>query len=154
MVICIIALVAFSILGIWSAKYRRLAKEAFDCTFRMITFRPCVTKLDERIKSKVTSKLMRFPKLARTFYRNFKIFSWAFVIAFFVSMAYTAYGIYNLVVYGTCDPSSGSCVLSNGWSSLYGLLCKYEVLIVYMIIFLVLVALAYITYKYFKDSGQ
>ena len=148
MVICIIALAVFSILGIWSAKYRRLAKEAFDCTFRMITLRPCVTKLDERIKSKVTSKLMRFPKLAKAFYKNFKIFSWIFVVAFFASMAYTAYSIYNLIVYGTCDPSSKTCVINQIIS------CGVENLAIYITLIILTVVLIHLFYKYFKEKKR
>jgi len=146
MVVCIIALVVFSILGIWSAKYRRLAKESFDCTFRMITLRPCVTKLDERIKSKVTSKLMRFPALARFFYKNFKIFSWIFVIAFFASMIYTARGIYNLIVYGTCDPSAQSCVINQIIS------CGIETLAIYITLIILAIVLIYLIYKYFTEK--
>lgn len=147
MVICIIALAIFSILGIWSAKYRNLAKEAFDCTFRMITLRPCVTKLDERIKSKIAAKLMRFPNIARAFYKYFKVFSWMFVIAFFASMAYTAYGIYNLIVYGTCDPSAQTCIISQAIN------CGIETLAIYITLIVLAVALVYLVYKYFKEKG-
>ena len=112
MVICIIALVVFSILGIGSLRFRQLAKEAFECTFRMITFRPCKAKLDERIRAKLTAKLMIIPDLARFVYRNFTALSWVFVIVFFASLGYSAYGIYNLVVHGTCDPNSDTCPFS------------------------------------------
>jgi len=139
MVICIIALVVFSVLGIWSARYRNLAKEAFDCTFRMITLRPCVTKLDERIKSKVTAKLIRFPTIAKAFYKNFKIFSWIFVIAFFASMAYSVYGIYNLYFYGSCQPGGG-CVLTQGSGQILSIISCNEAKIVYGIVGLAVVA--------------
>jgi hypothetical protein len=109
MVICIIALVVFSLMGIFSVGYRRLAKEAFDCTFRSITFRPCKTNLDQRIRAKLTAKLMNTPKIAKFIYKNFKILSWIFVLIFFASLGYSAYGIYNLIVHGTCSPGSDSC---------------------------------------------
>ncbi len=112
MVICIIALVIFSIMAIGSAKYKRLSGEAFECVFRMVTFRPCKTKLDQRIKAKLTSKLMKIPKLARFVYKNFTILSWIFTIVFFVSLFFSGRGIYNLIVHGTCDPSSGNCPFS------------------------------------------
>jgi len=111
MVICIIALVVFSILGIGSLRFRQLTKEAFECTFRMVTFRPCKTNLDERIRAKLTAKMMVIPALAKFVYRNFTVLSWVFVIVFFASLGYSAYGIYNLIVHGTCDPS-GSCPFS------------------------------------------
>jgi glutaredoxin len=148
MVVCIIALAVFSVLGLWSAKYRRLAKEAFDCTFRMITLRPCVTKLDERIKSKVTAKLMRFPTAARAFYKYFKVFSWIFVISFFASMAYSAYGIYNLIVFGSCQPG-GNCIFSQE-SVLVSIISCNEAKIVYTIIIFVTIAL--LTIKYLNNK--
>ena len=86
MVICIVAMVVFSILGIFSVRWRRVAKEAFHCVFRMIQFKPCDVQLEEKIKSKVTSKLMKVPQLARFFYKNFKVISRIFTIVFFASM--------------------------------------------------------------------
>lgn len=153
MVICIVALVVFSVLGIFSAKWRKIAKEAFECVFRMITFRPCVSKLDERIKSKVTAKLMKkTPSLARFFYKNFKVLSWIFTIAFFASMIYTIYGIYNLIVFGTCTPgSSETCVLSKAPSLLQTLTC-YEAQIVYGI--LTITVLAVLAIKYLLKNGK
>jgi len=148
MVICIIALVVFSIMGIFSAHWRELAKEAFDCTFRTLTFRPCRTNLQDRIKMKVTSKLAgRFPSLARAFYKHFKIFSWIFVIIFFGSMIYTAYTVYNLVVYGTCDPSSSTCTIKQT-AQLLG--CELETLFIYITIAVLSILLVYLVYKYLK----
>jgi len=112
MVICIIALVIFSILGIGSLRYRRLAAEAFECTFRMVTFRPCSTKLDERIRARLTAKLMKIPVVAKFVYKNFIVLSWIFVIIFFASLGYSTNGIYNLIVHGTCDPGSTNCPLA------------------------------------------
>jgi len=145
MVICIIALVVFSILGIWSTKYRRLAKEAFDCVFKMVQLKPCDTQFDERIKSKVTAKLMVFPTVARAFYKHFKIFSWIFVMAFFASMIYSAYGIYNLVAYGSCQPGA-QCVISTGGSQLISIATCYEAKIVYSIIIIAIITLLAMKY--------
>jgi len=150
MVICIIALVVFSIAGLWSVRYRQLAREAFDCTFRTLTFQPCRTNLQDRIKMNVTSKLIgRFPSLARAFYKYFKIFSWIFVIIFFGSMFYTAYTVYNLIVYGTCDPSSSSatCTIKQAASFLG---CGLETLFIYITIAVLSILLVYLVYKYVK----
>jgi thiol-disulfide isomerase/thioredoxin len=116
MVICIVALVVFGILGIFSASHRKIAKEAFSCVKNMLTFRPCETGFDDRVRSKVTAKLMkRSEKVAGVFYRNFRIISVAFTITFFASMAYSAYGLYNLAVLGTCDPvNPQDCVFNPG----------------------------------------
>lgn len=130
-------------MGIWSARYRNLARQAFKCVYLTATLRPCDVKLEEKIKSKIASKLMRIPSLASFFYKNFKIISWIFTIAFFVSLIYSAYGIYNLIVYGTCDPSSpGQCVINQYWS----VLTCYEAQVVYAII--IIAVIFYVLFYY------
>jgi protein-disulfide isomerase len=112
--ICIIALVVFSILAIFSASYRPLAGEAFDCVFRKVTFRKCRTNLDQRLKSQITGKLLtKSPLLARFVYKRFELLSWIFVILFIASMAYTVYGGYNYALYGNCygpEDNGGFCI--------------------------------------------
>lgn len=153
MVICIVALVVFSFLGIFSAYYRKLAKEAFGCVGRMLIFQPCKTNLDQRIKSKVTLKLMKIPPVARFFYRNFKLLSSIFTIAFFASMIYSFYGIYNLIVYGSCQPGS-VCVISQGAQGAGGvvrILTCNEAGIAYGVIgilIIILLAMKYLNIKF------
>lgn len=112
--ICIIALVVFSILAIFSASHRPLAAEAFDCVFRKVTLRKCKTNLDQRLKSQITGKLMRKNAfLARIVYKNFEIISWIFVILFIASLAYSIYGGYNYALYGNCygpEDNGGFCI--------------------------------------------
>ncbi|MDI6798707.1 MAG: hypothetical protein QMD12_01780 [Candidatus Aenigmarchaeota archaeon] len=147
MVICIVALVVFSVLGIFSMRWREIAKEAFDCVYRMATFRPCITKLDQRIKSRLTAKLMkRAPALARFTYRYFKALSWIFTIVFFATMFYSAYGIYNLVVYGSCEPGSPTCGIDQAMS----VISCYETQIVYGIILVLFIVFLYFGYRYLK----
>lgn len=154
MVLCIVAFIVFSILGLFSAYYRKLAKEAFICVINMLTFQPCKTKLDERIKSKVTIKLMHKPVLARFFYRNFKLLSWVFTLTFFASLIYSSYGIYNLIVYGSCQPS-GTCELSPGRNQIVEIMERiscYETQIVYAVIIIVFASLLFIFYKHLKKK--
>ncbi len=127
MVICIVAAVVLGILGIFSARYRKIAKEAFSCVSRMATFRPCETGFDDKVRSHVASKLMkRSEKLAGWFYRNFKAISVLFTISFFLSAAYTGYTIYNLAVYGSCDPvNPQNCVFSPGTDP-NRVICPYQ----------------------------
>ncbi|MBR9683088.1 thioredoxin domain-containing protein [Candidatus Woesearchaeota archaeon] len=111
--ICVIALVVFGILGIFSATHRKVALEAFDCVFRRVTLRKCETGLDKRLKSQITGKLMiKRPKLARFTFRHFEAISWFFTIIFIVSIIYTGIGGYNYYLYGNCNGPNedGFCI--------------------------------------------
>lgn len=111
--ICLIALVVFGILGLFSAKYRTIAKEAFDCVFKRITLRKCTTGLDKRLKAQITGKVMRkHPKLGGAIYKHFEAISWVFTIAMILSLGYSVYSFYNLYLYGDCNgPTPGGfCV--------------------------------------------
>jgi len=113
--ICFIALIVFGILGIFSVKYRQIAKEAFDCVFRRITFRKCESSLDQRLKSQITGKLIKHnPKLAGFVYKRFEIISWIFTIILILSIVYSAWGLYNYAVYGNCNgkQSTSFCVFN------------------------------------------
>ncbi|MBS3142434.1 DsbA family protein [Candidatus Woesearchaeota archaeon] len=102
--ICIIALVVFGILGIFSATHRKLAWEALDCVIRKTTFRKCRTALDERLRSKISGKVIgKFPKTGAFIYKHFAIFSYAFTLLFLVSLVYSGISIYNFAVYGNCN---------------------------------------------------
>ena len=114
MVLCFIALVVFGILGIFSAKYRSLAKEAFHCVFRMVTLRPCESSFDEKLKASILAKTLSFsPRLTIFINDNFKALSWVFTVLFFASLAYSALGVYNYWAYGNCNgpESSAFCAL-------------------------------------------
>lgn len=114
---CLVALFVLAVMGIFSARYRKWAKEAFDCVARRVTLRPCRTGFNEAVKAKVTSKLMaRHPGFARFTHRHFELISWAFTALLFISLAYTVYSGYNIMAYGTCDPVSGMCAFSPGAS--------------------------------------
>jgi hypothetical protein len=109
--ICILAMIVFAVLGIFSLSYRRLAYEAFDCVFRRVTLRPCESGLDVRLKSKIVGKLLKINRLFAGFvYHYFEFFSWALVILTFVSMYYVGLGAYNYAAYGNCNgPDGGFC---------------------------------------------
>ena len=116
MVVCIIALPVLLIMGIFSMRYRILAKEAFECIFHMVTFKPCKSKLDQRIKSSLTGKVMKHHQgFARWIFKNFEILSWIFVAIFIASIILSAWGVYNFAAFGNCNgpQSSGICVLKD-----------------------------------------
>ncbi len=116
MAACIIAFFVFSVLSIFSAKYRKLAKEAFRCVFLTVTFKPCDTDLNDRIKSELVSTLLAFsPGGAKILNRHFAAFSWGFFALSVISFAYLSYGVYNFYYFGNCDgpESTGACILND-----------------------------------------
>lgn len=110
-IICFIALIVFGILAIFSAKYRVIAKEAFECVFKRITLRKCTTGVDKRLKAQITGNLMRKNmRIGGFIYRHFEAISWFFTILLLASIFFSARGLYNYAVYGTCG--DGFCIYS------------------------------------------
>ncbi len=102
--ICIIALIVFGIMAIFSAKYRPVAKEALDCVFRRVTLRKCRSNLDVRLKGQITGKLMKkHPKLARFIYKKFEIISWILLAILLWSLVTSGIALYNYARYGNCN---------------------------------------------------
>ena len=142
MPLCLVALVVFSVMSIWSAKYRRLAKETFKCVTRTLTLSPCDMAFEQRVKARVTAKLLNLnPALARTFYQNFRIFAWAFTATFFVSLFLTARSFYNYAVYGSCEPGEPCYLTALGLSNgdiekyaMYVVLAIFIALAIYMVV--------------------
>jgi hypothetical protein len=111
--ICVAALIVFAILAIFSAKYRPLAKEAFDCVFRKLTLRKCQSGLDRRVRvGAMMPFVKRAPRVAKFIYDAFPVLSGLFVLLTVASFGYMAYGGYNYVLYGNCNGpgSTGFCV--------------------------------------------
>lgn len=114
MVLCWIALPVFAFLAIFSAKYRRLTAESLECMFRTITFKKCQSGLDDRLRSDITGKLMKFsPGLAKGFYNYYKLIAFVLLILFVWAGYASAVGIYNYAQYGNCNgpDSDGFCLL-------------------------------------------
>lgn len=105
--LCIAAFIILAILGIFSATHRQLAKEAFACVFKRVTFSPCDSDFATRVKSGVVNWLMkRNMRVASLFQRYSEVLAWIFVILSIVSLVYTAYGLYNYVAHGSCTPGN------------------------------------------------
>ena len=97
---CLISLIVFGIMGIFSASQRALAKEAFDCVFRRMTFRPCNTGFQEKVKGKLLAKVIkRSTFLAKVLNKYYEIFSWIFFILMMGSTIWMFRGIYNYYVF-------------------------------------------------------
>jgi protein-disulfide isomerase len=111
---CIAAFIVLSIVSIFSASHRALAKEAFDCVFRRVTFRSCNTGFQDKMKAQLIGKLMsRSTSLARLVNKNFEILSWILVILTVGSLFWTGKGLFNFYMYGSCNGlnKSGFCAL-------------------------------------------
>lgn len=109
---CLIALIIFGIMGIFSASHRSLAKEAFSCVFNRVTLRPCNSDFKEKIKGKILSKIIsRSTFLARMVNKHYEILSWIFFILMIGSTFWVLRGGYNFYVYGSCNGlnESGFC---------------------------------------------
>ena len=113
MVLCLLALPVLAILGIFSMKYRKLTKDAWECLFKTVTLRKCQSGLDDKIKASITGILFKHSKkLARFVYKNYEIISWIILILFVWSAYSSIGGIYNYVNYGNCNgpDSTGFCI--------------------------------------------
>ena len=102
--ICLIALLVFGVLSVFSVKYRALAAEAFDCVFRRVTLRKCNTSFDKKMKTKISMRLFKTHKgLGGFVYKNFEALSWAFTLLMIGSLAFSVLGAYNYFAYGNCN---------------------------------------------------
>ncbi|MBN1274897.1 DsbA family protein [Candidatus Woesearchaeota archaeon] len=111
--ICVLALIVFAVLAVFSVKYRPLAAEAFDCVFRRITFRKCTSRLDERLKAQIAGKVMRrHKKTGRFLFKYFEVFSWLLLVLLLLSLSQVVISAYNLMVYGNCNglDEEGFCI--------------------------------------------
>lgn len=115
MVFCIIGLVIFGILGLFSAKYRRYFRESLHCMRRQLMLKACDTQFDQEMKSKISAKISkRSPGLARFVFRRFAMLTWILLIIMLVSAAFIAYGFYSYVAYGNCNgPNSNDFCIYN-----------------------------------------
>ncbi len=115
MVFCIVALVVFGIMGIFSASHRPLAKEAFGCVFRMATLRKCESNFDQKMKTRISVGLLKWNKTVGRFaFRHFEAISWALVLLTVVSLVLIFVGIYNFVLFGNCNGPAGGFCIYNG----------------------------------------
>lgn len=117
---CLIALIIFSILGLFSLSYRKLAKEALFCLFRKFSLKPCQADFQTKIKTKVIGYFARKNFKGTNFlYRQYEslvsVFSLIFLIIFLVFGYFSGQGLYNLIVYGYCDLANPqSCPFGQG----------------------------------------
>jgi hypothetical protein len=111
---CIAAFVVLFFCGIFSAAYRKLARKAWHCVLRRLTFRPCDINFAEEMKGKLLGRIiLPYPRLARFLDRWIDVFAWIFAILSVWSLWAVALAGLNLLIYDTCDPQqSENCSLS------------------------------------------
>lgn len=110
---CIIAFVVLSILGIFSASNRQLAREALDCVLRRVTLRPCNTGFDEKMKAKILGfVIVRSERGAMMLNKYFEPLAWVFFVLLMASGIWTVRGLYMFYTTGSCNGlnSSSFCV--------------------------------------------
>jgi protein-disulfide isomerase len=106
---CIISFVILSILGIFSASNRELARESLDCVLRRVTFRPCTTGFDEKMKAKILGVVItRSEKGARFLNKNFEILSWVFFVLLLGSSLWSVRGLYLFYTTGSCSGANSA----------------------------------------------
>lgn len=110
---CIVSFLVLSILSIFSASNRELAREALDCVGRRVTLRPCNTGFDEKMKAKILGVVItRSEKAARFLNKFFEPIAWFFFVLFMVALFFFGRGIYLFYTTGSCNGvnASGFCV--------------------------------------------
>lgn len=110
---CIAAFIIFVVLGIFSARYRKLAKRAWGCVARNLTFRPCDIGFKKEVKDALIGKvILTRPNLAKFLDKWIEVFAALFVILSIWSLLVVFQGGLNLFVYDTCNPKNiESCSL-------------------------------------------
>ncbi len=110
---CILAFVVLSIMGLFSASHRELARQAWQCVWLRVTLRPCTVGFREKMKGRLVAALLRRSSLAaKILNKHFELFSWAIVLLTIISTLWAFRGVYNYYFYGSCNGlnSSGFCV--------------------------------------------
>jgi hypothetical protein len=101
---CIVAAIVLSILGIFSASNRKLAAEALDCVFHRLTFRPCTTGFDEKMKAKILGFVItRSERSARWLNKHFELLAWTFFVIMLAASFMFIRGIVLFYTTGNCN---------------------------------------------------
>ena len=111
---CIAAFIVLFICGIFSGAYRQMAKKAWHCVLRRVTFRPCDINFSEEVKGRLLGRIiLTHPRLARFTDRWIDTLASVFVVLSVWSLAAVSLAGLNLLIYDTCNPrNSEGCSLS------------------------------------------
>ena len=127
--ICIAAFLILAVIGIFSAPHRELAKEAFDCVLHRVTFRPCQSSFQTKVKSGALNWLMKRNMKAASFFNKYsELFAWIFVIFTIASLIYSGFSLYNYFIHGSCTPQNPTQCTLNKISLLERIRLKFATL--------------------------
>lgn len=112
---CIAAFIILGLISIFSASQRKLAKKAWGCTMRRVTFRPCDTSFKDEMKNRLLAKVAnRTPRLVTAADITIEAASFMLVILTIWSLFVGFKSGLNLFVWGTCNPiNASSCSLGS-----------------------------------------
>ncbi|HVN55263.1 MAG TPA: DsbA family protein [Anaerolineaceae bacterium] len=117
---CIVSFIVLSILGIFSASNRELARESLDCVLRRVTLRPCNTGFDEKMKARILGVVITRSEGAAMFLnRYFELLSWAFFILMLSSIIFSVRGLALFYTTGSCNGANSEafCVFDPSGSN-------------------------------------
>ncbi len=112
---CIAAFIVLVIIGVFSAKYRRLLKKSWGCVARKLTLRPCDTTFKNELKSRMLARVaVRRPQYLKAANIGIEVGAFLKVLLTVLSLYVAVKSGLNLYVYGTCNPSNAaSCSLGS-----------------------------------------
>lgn len=110
---CIAAFIILAVISIFSARYRRMAKQAWGCVARRVTFRPCDTKFKDELKSRLLARVaLKSPRWVKTADIALEVAAFLIILLTLWSVFVVVKSGLNLYVYGTCSPANAaSCSL-------------------------------------------
>ncbi|MBI4896408.1 MAG: thioredoxin domain-containing protein [Candidatus Aenigmarchaeota archaeon] len=114
MVFCLVGIIIFGILGIFSAKYRTYAKQSLSCILDAIRLRPCEMNFDEKMRAMLVARIgLKFPRAGNFVHKHFMLISWILLVITIASIAAIGIGVYNYILYGNCNGATSTdfCVL-------------------------------------------
>lgn len=106
---CIAAFIVLAIISVFSASHRKMAKKAWGCTMRRVTFRPCDTSFKDEMKSRILGHVAnKTPRLVRVADVGVEVASFLLVVLTVWSLLIAVKSGLNLYVWGTCNPANAS----------------------------------------------
>lgn len=114
--LCVLSLIVFSFLGIFFARYRELAKEAFRCVSSRARTGDCDTDFETEMRASIIGWAMeRDSRLASFLNDHLEKLAWLMLILLFLSGIFLSIGIFNWVAYGNCSGpgAEGGCAFDH-----------------------------------------